>query len=238
MAEDATLAATPASGVSAATDDAMDRETESDLITATLAWSARRFGANASRFVRPTNSGAWLVVTWMNESISVHQADPAECAMAWMVALGRQRLLVSKPRVSAPEGGDVRPISARNYLGVPVICHDRILGVIEVAGDLRSDIESAASAAQVNVDHFALRLAFDTALQTPPAVEAATIVSLGPGIWLTDEASISQDELRFAAAVTDTRTIAEIAAAIGLNIERAVKIACSLERRGLIEVGN
>lgn len=212
------------------------RETEADLIAATLAWCARRFGAPSARFVRPLSPDSWQVITWMNEMVSSHPADVAEIAMAWIVALGRTSLHVGRPRVSALDGGAVRPISTRRYLGVPVICNDRLLGVIEVAGDLRPDVDSAAAAAHAEIDRFATRLAFDPSLRPSPPIGESTVVAIGGGAWIDDALTTTTDELRLAAALAEPRALAEVAAAIGLPLPRVLDIARAMERRGLLEV--
>ncbi|RIK43644.1 MAG: hypothetical protein DCC58_09325 [Chloroflexi bacterium] len=212
------------------------RETESDLIAATLAWSARRFGAHAARFVRPTASGGWLVVTWMNDAISVHPADAAEAAMAWMVALGRTHLLVGKPRVASLEDRGLRPIAARNYLGLPVICQDRVLGVIEVAGELRPDVAAAAAAAQDDINRFALRLGYDPSLQPLQALAPESRVVLSSGAWIDPQVTVSADALRFAAALVGDATIEDVAASTGMCLDRCLDIARDLARLGLIDI--
>lgn len=231
---DAQHARTPVPGMTDTTE--FKDESESGLIATTLARCARRFGANAARFVRPAENGEWMVVTWMSESISVHPADAAEVAMAWMVALGRTRLLVARPRVSAIDAVSVRPISTRNYLGIPVLCRDRVLGVIEVAGELRSDVESAAAVAQSDIDRFALRLAYDHSLQPTSPIVEETVIDIGGGSWPEGEVTLAADELRFAATIAEPLTIAEVASSAELPIERALEIAEQLLRLGMIEV--
>jgi GAF domain-containing protein len=236
VVESTPTAATTSLDAEASAQTSDDHESESELIAATLAWSARRFGANAARFMRPTDAGGWLVISWLNGSISAHPADDAEAAMAWNVALGRKRLLVNRPRVSSGEGGSVRPISTRSYLGVPVICHDCILGVIEVAGDQRPDIESAAAAAQDDVDRFALRISFDTSLRPAPPLDADTVIALSGGTWPDEEIELSADDLALAAVIHEPMTIADAAQAACLSLDRGLEVSRTLERRGMVEV--
>lgn len=211
-------------------------ETESDLIAATLAWAARRFGAQAARFLRPSANGGWRVITWMHDSISLHAADHAEIAMAWNVALGRQRLLVDRPRVSAPDGSGLRPIATRRYIGTPVICQDRILGIIEVAGDLRPDLETASLAAQPEFDRFALRLAFDPSLHPTPPLTLETSVQLSGGAWIDPHITLTPDDLRVVSPISGPTTLGTLTSASGLEPERVRDIVLALLRLGLLEL--
>ncbi|HUH06543.1 MAG TPA: GAF domain-containing protein, partial [Egibacteraceae bacterium] len=118
-----------------------------EFISETLDWCAELFRSQRARFVRPTESGGWIVYTRQNNVLSTHEADYAEAAMARAVGLGRHPLVVTRPRVTRPGTTDLRPISVSSYLGIPLISQDRLVGVIECAGEARPDIEAALQVA-------------------------------------------------------------------------------------------
>jgi GAF domain-containing protein len=212
-------------------------ETQEEFIAQTLNWCGELFGASRARFIRPLESGAWIVYTRQQESVLTHMADQAEIAMAYTVGLSRQPLIVTRPRISRIDGSGLRPIALKSYLGIPIVCQDRLVGVIEFAGDVRSDMEAALYSASARLLNAGERLLFDPGLQrhrNEPTPEMRVVLS--GGIWARGDVTIHPREMPFLAAISGHSTIAELATATGIGTEQAITIAGELIERGLIEV--
>ncbi len=211
-------------------------ETQEEFIAQTLNWCAELFGASRARFIRPLETGAWIIYTRQSGSVLTHMADQAEIAMAYTVGLSRQPLIVTRPRISKIDGSGLRPIALKSYLGIPIVCQDRLIGVIEFAGDVRSDMESALYSAASRLANVGERLLFDPGLRRKRgAIAAETSVVLSGGVWARGDIIISPEEFTFLAAISCPTTIADIAAAAGLDTDRAISMADDLIERGLIE---
>jgi GAF domain-containing protein len=204
------------------------------FIERTLAWCCDIFRASRARFVRPLESGAWIVYTRQREALTTHEGDAAEIAMAYTVGLARHPLVAMRPRVSRPNGSEVRPIALHAYVGVPVICQDRLVGVIELAGDVQPDVESALTTARPRLDNFGERLLFDPELWHRPPLEADSACVLDGAARCRGAVTLSAEELRLVAAMSGPTTVADAAAAAELDTERAVAIANGLQTRGII----
>jgi hypothetical protein len=211
--------------------------TQEEFIAQTLTWCGDLFGASRARFIRPLESGAWIVYTRQQESVLTHMADQAEIAMAYTVGLSRQPLVVTRPRISRLDGSGLRPIALKSYLGIPIICQDRLVGVIEFAGDVRSDIEAALYSASTRLINAGERLIFDPSLRrTQGELSPETSVVLSGGIWARGDVVISPAEMPFLAAISGPMTLATIATTTGLDTEHIIALAEELIERGLIEV--
>lgn len=210
--------------------------TEADLIAQSLAWCAGLFGVESSRLVRSLPSGGWAIVTWRRDGILAYAADYAEVAMTWMVGLARQPLIVNRPRVMQPDGGNVRPISAKTYVGVPIMCQDQLIGVVEIAGDLRVDVESTVAQALSRLTLVAQRIVHDPSLRPAPLVTPETRCALDGGVAFSDEMILTLDERRFLFALTGALTIAEISVASGIELRDALPVAAGLTNRGLLTI--
>lgn len=210
--------------------------TQEHFIAENLEWCSKQFHSNRARFVRPTDSGGWLVYTLQNGALSTHAADYAEAAMAHTVGLGRHPLLVSRPRISRVGATDLRPISVSSYLGIPLICQDRLAGVIECSGEARSDIEVALHAAMPRLERVGARLLYDPALHGLPAVDPDTICVLSSAIWTAGGVTLTGAELTFLAAIDGASTISAVATSVGLDTEAALTTAQTLIESGLLAV--
>lgn len=210
-------------------------ETQEEFIAQTLNWCAELFGASRARFIRPLETGAWIVYTRQNGAVLTHMADQAEIAMAYTVGLSRQPLVVTRPRISKIDGSGLRPIALKSYLGIPIVCQDRLIGVIEFAGDVRPDMESALYSAAPRLANVGERLLFDPGLRRKRgALTPDTSVALSGGVWARGNIVISPEEITFLAAITSPMTLAAIATAAGLDSDRALNLADDLIERGLI----
>lgn len=214
-------------------------ETQEEFIAQTLNWCAELFGANRARFIRPLESGAWIVYTRQNGAVLTHMADRAEIAMAYTVGLSKQPLVVTRPRVSKIDGSGLRPIALKSYIGIPIVCQDRLIGIIEFAGDVRSDMESALYSAAPRLANVGERLLFDPGLRRKRGtITPETIVVLSSGIWARGDIVITPEEFTYLALITGQMTVAAIAAAASLDLDQALTIADNLIERGLIEERN
>jgi GAF domain-containing protein len=206
------------------------------LIAETLDWCASHFGTARARFLRPLASGGWSVFTRQHDTLAQHDADEAEAAMAWNVGLSRQPLLVTRPRVSHLDGSGLRPIALTSYLGIPVVVQDRLVGVVECAGDVRSDIESALYTALPRLARFGSRLLYDPALQPRPAITPETIITANSEVWSSAPLTLTASELSLLMALDGTLSAATVAEAAGLDTDRALSLIETLLERGLVAV--
>lgn len=211
-------------------------ETQEQFIAQTLNWCADLFGASRARFIRPMESGAWLVYTRLKDTASIltHMADPAEVAMAYTVGLGRQPLVVNRPRIANLDGSGLRPIALKTYLGIPIVCQDRLVGVVEFAGDIRPDMESALYSSISRLANVGERLLFDPGLRHRTPIWSETTISLSGAVWARGDVVISAEELIFLSAVTGPMTVAAIASSAGIERGRASDLANDLAERGLV----
>jgi GAF domain-containing protein len=205
------------------------------FIADTLDWCASLFGTTRARFIRPLATGGWCVYTRQHDTLALHQADEAEAAMAWNVGLSRQPLLVTRPRVSRLDGSGLRPIALTSYLGIPLVVQDRLVGVIECAGDVRPDIESALYTALPRLAEAGARLLYDPALQRQPAIALDTRVALNSAVWTSDSFALSPAELALLAQLSEPATIALAATAAGLEPDEALGLIEGLLGRGLLQ---
>ena len=210
-------------------------ETQEEFIAQTLNWCAELFGASRARFIRPLETGAWIVYTRQNESVLTHLADQAEIAMAYTVGLSRQPLVVTRPRISKIDGSGLRPIALKSYLGIPIVCQDRLIGVVEFAGDVRPDMESALYSAAPRLANVGERLLFDPGLRRKRgALTPETRVTFSSGVWARGDIVISPEEFTFLAAINGPTTLAAIATTASLDPDHALTLADALIERGLI----
>jgi GAF domain-containing protein len=216
--------------------DAVLWEKQEAFITETLAWCADLFRTTRARFIRPLDAGTWIVYTRQRESVVTHAADHAEIAMAYTVGLGRQPLSVTRPRISRADGSGLRPIALTSYLGIPVVCQDRLVGVVEFAGEVRSDFEYALNEALPKLQTAGQRLLFDPMLNARIEVTPETFCTLDAFVWTVDTVSLTSDELRFAAQLIGPTTVSDAASAADMDIDDAVEVARRLAERGLLAV--
>lgn len=213
---------------------AHDTRTREHLIAETLVWCAEQFASNRVRFVRPTSSGGWSVHTLRNGSVTTHEADYAEAAMAYTVSLGRHPLLVGWPRVGRVGTNELRPITVHSYLGIPLICQDRLAGVIESAGEARPELEMALLSALPRLEQIGERLLYDPSLVRRAAVDADSVCVLSSASWSNGAVTLTGAQLAFLAAIDGATTVAAAAAAAGIEIEAALAMTRSLIEQGLI----
>ncbi|HEX5166426.1 MAG TPA: GAF domain-containing protein [Thermomicrobiales bacterium] len=213
--------------------------TEEEFIAQTLGWCAELFGASRARFIRPLESGNWVVYTRQQEreTVLTHLADQAEIAMAYTVGLSKQPLVVTRPRISHFDGSGLRPIALKSYLGIPIVCQDRLVGVVEFAGEVRPDMESALYSAAPRLANVGERLLFDPGLRRHrETLTAGSSVVLSGGVRSRGDILISAEELSFLAAINGPTTLATLASATGMAIDLAIKLAADLRERGLITI--
>ena len=212
--------------------------TEAELVAQTLAWCATLFGVDSARMVRPLPFGRWAVVTWRRDGVLAYAADYAEVSMAWLVGLNRAPLVVSRPRVAQPDGSNVRPISTKTYVGLPLLCQDQLVGIIEVAGDLKVDVDATVPRALPRLALVAQRIVHDPLLRLAPLVMPETVCQLDGGVAFGGEIVLSVNERRFVAAVSGALNVTSISAAAGLELRDALPIAAGLLARGLLSIGD
>lgn len=206
------------------------------FIAETLDWCADLFRTSRARFIRPLDAGTWIVYTRQGDSVVTHAADYAEIAMAYTVGLGRNPLLVTRPRISRADGTALRPIALTSYLGIPVVCQDRLVGVVEFAGEVRSDFERALDDALPRLQTAGQRLLFDPVLNARIDVTPETFCTLDAFVWTVSSVSMSAEELAFASQIIGPTTVSDAAAAADLEVDVAVSIARRLAERGVLAV--
>lgn len=218
------------------TTDGDSTKRQEALISETLSWCCERFGTPRARLVRPVDGGRWIVYTRQRDTLITHAADYAEIAMAYTVGLGRQPLVVTKPRVSHADGSNLRPIALTGYLGIPMICQDRLIGVVELSGEIRPDMERALFSAIPHLQSTAERLIFDPSYTRRATITRDSTIALSSAIWTTIEITLTDEDMRLLSIIDGSITIADAARAAELDDDRAVELAVSLVERGLIDV--
>lgn len=216
--------------------DSTGAKRQEGLISETLEWCCELFGTSRARMIRPLEAGRWVVYTRQREALMTHAADYAEIAMAYTVGLSRQPLAVTKPRVSHADGTNLRPIALTGYLGIPVVCQDRLVGVVELSGEIRPDMDMALHNAVPRLQSIAERLTFDPALARPVAISRDSIIELSSSIWTSGEIVLTEDDMVLLATIDGPMALADAARTAELPDERAAEIAASLASRGLIAV--
>jgi GAF domain-containing protein len=217
-------------------DDEHMAATRAEFIAATLTWCAGLFGVTRVRFVCQSDAGDWRVYTWQRETVVTHAADYAEIAMVYMVGLGRQPLLVGRPRISRSDGSGLRPIAITSYLGIPIVVQDRLVGVVELAGDVGTEVETTLHSAVPRLTNAGARLLYDPRLTLRPRITADSTLVLDAATWTTDEIRLTPEELSLLERVIGPTTITAIADAAGIAPSRAVELAVDLAQRGLVAV--
>lgn len=207
---------------------------DQELVAAMLAWCAQQFGTPRPRFVRLLTEDTWIVQTVVQDKIVVQPADWAEIAMTWTVGLSRRPLRVTRPRVSIVGTDGLRPIAVTNYIGIPVLCRDQLVGVIEMAGQILPDIEPALARAEERLSRFAERLVHDASLRAEPLMTADTECELAGGFATVDRIVLTPEEWDFVIALNGPMRLEDLADRAGIDEERVSEVARSLVRRGLI----
>ena len=206
------------------------------FISETLTWCADLFQTTRARFIRPLDVGTWIVYTRQKDTVTTHAADYAEIAMAYTVGLGRQPLAVTRPRISRADGGGLRPIALTSYLGIPVVCQDRLVGVVEFAGEVRADFEMALHEALPRLHSAGQRLLFDPALNARNEVTPETFCTLDAFVWTSNSVSMTGEEFAFVSQIIGPTTVFDAAFAADLDVEIAVGLARGLAERGVLAV--
>lgn len=210
--------------------------TEQEIIQVTLTWCAELFRTPRARFVRRYPDGAWVVHSVVQGKLVGQAADRAEIAMAWSVGLTRQPLRVTRPRVTTFDGAGVRPIAVTNYLGIPVLCGDEFMGVIEAAGSVTPELDALLPLVQERLKTFAERLVHDPALRFDPAVDADTRCELSGGSQPALAINLSGQELMLLSALAGPTRLGDLAAETGLAVTDVLNIARGLVSRNLVSL--
>lgn len=208
------------------------------LISETLTWCCDLFGTTRARLVRPMDGGRWVVYTLQHDSLIMHAADYAEIAMAYTVGLGRQPLVVTKPRVAHADGTNLRPIALTGYLGIPMICQDRLIGVIELSSEIRPDIEMALSTAIPQLQATSERMVFDPHLHRHAQITRDSTIELNSAVWTAGTVTLAEDDMRFLSTIDGPTILTDAARLAGMDDDRAVELATSLAARGLVAAQN
>jgi hypothetical protein len=214
----------------------MGSNSEQEIVQATLAWAAEVFATPRARFVRRFPDGTWMVQSIAQGKLVSQPADRAEIAMAWTVGLSRHAVRVTRPRVTTFDGQGVRPIAVTKYLGIPIVCNDEFLGVIEVAGNVKPDVDLILPIAQLRLKVFGERLLHDPTLRFEPFVDADTICALNAGAFVSGEYAVSGCELAFLAVLDQPTRLGDLAYSLASSEAKVIAIARNLVGRGLISL--
>lgn len=207
------------------------------LVAETLAWFAGLFGTARARFVRNLEYHGWVVQTLVQGKIVMQAADHAEIAMAWSIALSGGPARMTRPRVAPLDGSSIRPIAVTNYVAAPVICQQRIIGIVEAAGDIRSDAERYLARAEGRLSEFGRQLLFDPQLAHEPIVTDDTAIDLACCAFDTP-IRLTSEEWELAAALDGPTSIESLAEKCGMDLPQTVDVARGLLRRGLVAALN
>ena len=209
---------------------------EADLILDVLIRCAETFATNRARFIRELPNGEWQVYSMKGESLFTHMADYAEIGMAWAVGLSRFPMRVTRPRITAPDGSAVRPIAVTSYFGIPILCADHFVGVIELAGSIGNDLERTLDRLRDTLQHFGTMLTHDPSLRLPQLVDMECECWLDGGSWTHPTIELDADEWTLLAALCEPPTLRALAEHLPFTDERLIQIVRSLVRRGMLSV--
>ena len=211
---------------------------ESDLIHNMLARCARTFGTERARFIRQLPGSRWQVhaIQHQDGPLITHFADHAEIAMAWAVELSRFPMRVTRPRVTQPDGSGVRPIAVSSYFGIPVLCGDHFVGVIELAGNVSGELERALETLRVDLQMFGNRLTHDSSIRATQHVDPECECWLDGGYWSRSTCDVTSEEWRFLAQLGEPSQLQSVADRLSISGEEAVNLARALLGRGLVLV--
>ena len=215
--------------------DSQDRS-ESDLIAGVLTRFTSTFGTERARFVRRMPAGDWQVHTLQNGTLSTHPADHAEIAMAWMVGLSRFPIRVTRPRVTQPDGGGVRPIAVTSYLGIPVLCGDHLVGIVELAGSVKADLERTLERLSADLTLFGKRLTHDPAIRASQQIDLDVDCRLDGGFWSTEDLDLDADQWAVVRAIGRRALLREVLEVTHLSEERLIETTRALVARGIVSV--
>jgi hypothetical protein len=209
---------------------------EQRLIAELLTWCGEAFETGRARFVRRLTDGRWTVHSLLRGALIAQPTDQADVAMAWLVGLSRQPLRAFRPRLTALDGQRIRPIAVTTYLGIPVICQDEFLGVVEMAGNIPADLDGILREAKARFAIFAERLVHDRSLRGEPAIDLNTEIELRGGLGNEALIEFSQEEWRLVSQVHGPSRLGDIASSADLPAEEALAVAHALYHRRLLAV--
>jgi len=211
---------------------------EADLILDMLTRCTRAFETSRARFIRELPGREWQVHSIQHQDgpLISHYADHAEIAMAWAVGLSRFPMRVTRPRVTQPDGTGVRPISVSSYFGIPVLCGDHFVGVIELAGSISSELERTLEALRSDLQLFGNRMTHDPAIRATQHVAPECECWLDGGCWSRSSCEVTSDEWRLLAQLGEPAQLEVIADKLAMSGDDAVKLARSLLGKGLVTV--
>lgn len=204
------------------------------LILDVLRQSASTFGIQRARFLRQTAEGVWQVHAMQQDKLITHTADYAESAMGWTVALSRFPLRVTRPRITSPSGENVRPIAVTNYLGIPVLCGDLVVGVIELAGRMDGDPAQQVDSLAGIIADLGLRLAHNPQFQPQPELDLSSECHLDGGTWVDGDIYLSENDWTVVSALAGGEPLSTLAARLDLSEDDLLTTVCDLASRGLI----
>lgn len=193
---------------------------ESDLIRDTLMLCVQAFGTERARFIRQLTDGAWQVHALKNDALFSHRADYAEVSMAWAVGLSRFPIRVNRPRITDLGGGSVRPIAVTTYFGIPVICGDHLVGVIELAGNIGGELLRTLDTLAADLNRFGKQLTHDPSLRATQFVDLESECWIAGGCWVSGDVELSADEWAVVVEISEPEPLRAVLSRVDLDEER------------------
>lgn len=209
---------------------------EADLILDVLTLCADTFATSRARFIRELPGGEWQVYSMKGDSLFTHMADYAEIGMAWAVGLSRFPMRVTRPRITAPDGSAVRPIAVTSYFGIPILCADHFVGVIELAGNISNDLERTLERLRATLQNFGTMLTHDPSLRLPQLIDMECECWLDGGSWTRPRIELDSDEWVLVAALREPTLLRALVEDMPFTEERLVEMVRSLVGRGMLSV--
>lgn len=206
------------------------------IIMDALTQCAAAFGTQRARFMRQSPDGEWVVHRLHQGSVTLHIADQAEVAMAWMVGLSCVPIRATRPRVTQPDGGGTRPISMSGYLGIPILCQNQFAGVIELAGSITDDLERTLDGLSETLTRLGYRLTHDPSIRAAQHVDLDVECGLDGGFWSPNAMMLEPDEWAVLSVMGSPASLREIAGRVSLPDDRLIDVIHALVSRGLVSV--
>ena len=194
------------------------------------------FGTERARYIRQLQSGEWQVHSLKSDLVVTHQADYAEIAMAWAVGLSRFPIRVTRPRITDLDGGSVRPIAVTTYFGIPVLCGDHLVGVIELAGNVAGDLLRTLETVAVELERFGNRMIHDPSLRAPQQIDIECECWIDGGCWSHGRIEITSDEWRLLSEIGEPELLSSVADRVDCSDSELIDLVRSLVSRGVVSV--
>ncbi|HEX2281708.1 MAG TPA: hypothetical protein VHG52_08095, partial [Thermomicrobiales bacterium] len=115
----------------------------------------------------------------------------------------------------------------------PVLCRDLFVGVVELAGSIRGDLERTLDQLSPDLTAFGERLTHDPALRSPQLLDMDVECSISGGFWSKGDIEMTADEWMVLSAIGSRGTLRDVSRSVPLPEERLIDVTRGLVARGI-----